>query len=53
MKIDLNEPGPWWLKDHCPDGDCCFPCDACNKPIVIRVSWTPSFEAMTEEQADE
>ena len=51
--VNTNEPGDWWNSKYIPDGDLHMNCDICNKPFVVRISWEPSFQSMTEEQAEE
>jgi len=48
-----GDPREWWHDNYLPDGDCETECDGCRKQFIVRVSWSPSFEGMTVEQADQ
>jgi hypothetical protein len=46
-----GDPGEWWNDEYIPDGDCEHDCDSCGKEFIVRVSWSPSFEGITTEEA--
>ena len=45
-----GDPGDWWGDQYMPDGDCEVECDSCDKPFIVVVSWTPSFEGKMPEE---